>query len=247
MKFDGNKLANQRTEELKQKIGGRKFKLVSIFDPNNMGAAKYTDIKAKKAAELGIEFVKLPVAGLQLTVSEEIEKLNKDETVNGIMVQLPFFGGRELVQMIDPAKDVDGMREDSKYMPAVVRGVKGILNTSPLTPLLTSGEGEVVVVGSKGAVGRKFMKYLPGAIGMDKDNFDSSTLSRADVVIACTGVADLITGEMVKDGFVAIDVGYPQPEFAKTALEKASFFTLVPGGVGLVMVVSLFENLILGA
>jgi uncharacterized protein YneR len=84
MKFDGNKLANQRTEELKQKIGGRKFKLVSIFDPNNMGAAKYTDIKAKKAAELGIEFVKLPVAGLQLTVSEEIEKLNKDETYEAV-------------------------------------------------------------------------------------------------------------------------------------------------------------------
>ena len=88
------------------------------------------------------------------------------------------------------------------------------------------------------------MKELPGAVGMDKDDFDVEKIKQADVVISCTGQADLIEGYMVKDDFVAIDVGYPKAEFTKEALAKASFFTPVPGGVGPVTVAMLFENLV---
>ena len=84
--------------------------------------------------------------------------------------------------------------------------------------------------------------------GMDKEDFPTSSgragLRRAGVVISCTGQAGLITGEMVKNGFMAIDVGYPKPEFTPEALAKARFYTPVPGGVGPVTVVMLFKNLV---
>ena len=127
-------------------------------------------------------------------------------------------------------------------------GILGVnLNTSPLTPLLNLGEGnkrgEVVVIGSRGFVGRRLVGELK-CDGMDKEDFDSEKLKNADVIISCTGQENLIGGSMVKNGFLAIDVGYPRPEFTSDALAKASFYTPVPGGVGPVTVVMLFKNLV---
>jgi methylenetetrahydrofolate dehydrogenase (NADP+)/methenyltetrahydrofolate cyclohydrolase len=79
---------------------------------------------------------------------------------------------------------------------------------------------------------------------MDKEDFDPSTLLRADVVVSATGMASLIHGYMVKDGIVAIDVGYPRGDFDPGVAKKASFFTPVPGGVGPVTVAMLFANLV---
>ena len=79
---------------------------------------------------------------------------------------------------------------------------------------------------------------------MDKDDFDPSTLLRADVVISATGQAGIIKPDMIKEGVIAIDVGYPKGDFDPEVAKKASFFTPVPGGVGPVTVAMLFANLL---
>ena len=138
-----------------------------------------------------------------------------------------------LINKIDLRKDIDGLRKGSPFKPAVVRAVLEILPT----------KDNVVVVGAKGQVGSRLVKEL-GAVGMDRKNFDPSTLLGADVIISCTGQAGLIKPEMVKEGVVAIDVGYPKGDIDPGVALKARFFTPVPGGVGPVTVACLMENLV---
>lgn len=177
----------------------------------------------------------LPVA----QIGQKVVEWSSDEAVDGIMIQMPFTGSEELIPLIDPKKDVDGLRDDSPYIPAAVRAVKEVLSASQEHLL----QKRMVVVGSRGEVGRKLMKSFPGSAGIDKnDNFE--ILEDADVVISATGQAGLIKPEMVKEGVIAIDVGYPKGDFDPKVAEKASFFTPVPGGVGPVTVVCLFMNLL---
>ena len=246
MIFDGRRYAWEIEKRLRDEVIklGKKLKLVTIVDPANPASVTYTNLKAAMAARLGVQF---SIYNLQFTNNFQIEELNKDPAVDGIMVQMPYPNAKFLIDLIDLKKDIDGLREGSPYKPAVVRAVLEILNTSPLTPLLNLGEGnkrgEVVVIGSRGFVGRRLVGELK-CDGMDKEDFDSEKLKNADVIISCTGQENLIGGSMVKNGFLAIDVGYPRPEFTSDALAKASFYTPVPGGVGPVTVVMLFKNLV---
>jgi methylenetetrahydrofolate dehydrogenase (NADP+)/methenyltetrahydrofolate cyclohydrolase len=223
-------------------------------------------LKAKKAEELGIQFEKFQFSifpaerdpALQdnfHSISQLINELNKDKSVDGIMIQLPFGGEREneIVRMIGPKKDVDGLREDSPFVPATVRAVLEILSITSHPPLnlrggVGGGDIKVVVVGASGEVGMGLMKHLVFSnyhlVGMGKSDFDVEKIKTADVVISCTGQAGLIKSEMVKPGVIAIDVGYPGGDFDPEVAGKAAFFTPVPGGVGPVTVVMLFANLV---
>ena len=231
MIFDGRRFADKIAEELRVEVAklSRKPKLVTIVDQDNPASVAYTKLKAEMAKRLGIEF---EINDLK----SKIKNLSLDNTVDGVLLQLPYPNSDELIRLIDPKKDVDGLRGDSPYKPAVVRAVLEILKNSP--------RGEVVVVGSKGFVGSRLMKEIPGAMGMDKGDFDLLALLKADVIISATGRVGLIKPEMVKDGVVAIDVGYPKGDFDPSTALRASFFTPVPGGVGPVTVVMLFKNLV---
>jgi methylenetetrahydrofolate dehydrogenase (NADP+) / methenyltetrahydrofolate cyclohydrolase len=235
MIFDGRRFAR----ELELQLPSKRGKLAVIYDPNNEAARVYTKIKEKKAKELGVEFAKFMMNNVQGTMDDLIRELDKDPSVDGIMIQLPYPNSAELIKLIDAKKDVDGLREDSPFVPATVRAVLEILKLST-TP------GVVLVVGGRGEVGKRLLRELPGALGMDKDDFDVRKIKRADVVISCTGREGLIKPEMVKDGVVAIDVGYPKGDFDAKVAEKAAFFTPVPGGVGPVTVACLFKNLLEG-
>ncbi len=228
MIFDGRQFAAKIELELKEKISllSVKPKLVVILDPNNPASVTYTNLKEKFAKRIGVEFERGDIA--------KLSEYNADTRVNGIIIQLPYPESDNYINLIDSAKDVDGLRQDSKYMTAVVRAVKAISNTS----------GQVVVVGNKGFVGKKLMAEFPQATGMDKDNFDPSALLRARIIISATGQPGLIRSDMIKDGVVAIDLGYPVGDFAPEVAEKASVFTPVPGGVGPVTVAMLFQNLL---
>ncbi len=220
MIFDGKKFA----EEIISKLPKREAKLVIFLDPENVSGAKYVQKKIELAKRLGVEIVMNKIDG------------NED----GIMVQLPHPNARELISQIPPEKDVDGLKEGSLYLPAVVRAVKEVL-LSLQEDLL---QKKIVVVGARGFVGRKLTQVFSNATGMDKDDFDAEKIKVADVVISATGEKNLIDGDMVRDGFIAIDVGYPDAEFTPAALAKASFYTPVPGGVGPVTVAMLFANLL---
>ncbi len=228
MIFDGRQFAAQIEEQLAQKIKllPKMPKLVVILDPNNPASVTYTNIKEKFAKRVGVNFERGEIA--------KLSEYNVDPSVNGIIIQLPYPESDKYINLINPLKDVDGLRPDSKYMTAVVRAVKAVSNTS----------GQVVVVGNKGFVGKKLMAEFPQAVGMDKDDFDPSLLSGADIIISATGQPGLIKPEMVKDGVVAIDLGYPTGDFEPAVADKASLFTPVPGGVGPVTVAMLFQNLL---
>lgn len=258
--FDGKAFAAKIEEQIKAKIaeGGKKYKLATVYDASNKASRIYTNIKAKKAEELGIEF-----ASYQFSVDsyQLIQKLNNDESVGGIMVQLPLPGSEQLIDLIGPDKDVDGLKEDSPYMPATVRAIFAILGESLEFTILNFqfsmndlmeklSKYSISIIGAKGEIGKRLEKELTvnsnqlSVCGVDKEDFDREKIKQADIVISATGQAGLVKPEMVKEGAICIDVGYPLGDFDPAVAEKAAFFTPVPGGVGPVTVAMLFANLV---
>lgn len=260
--FDGREFANKISTDLITDITdletklGRKLKLVTIYNPDNEASRVYTEIKERKARELGIEFEKFSILNLKFSINELISKLNNDKTIDGIMIQMPLGTENDkfLIDLIDLKKDVDGLRLESGVMPATVRAVIAILGESlklsifnfqfSINDLITKlSNFKIIIIGNKGMVGARLQEEL-GCEGMDKEDFDPSKMLGADVIISATGETSLINGQMVKNGVVAIDVGYPKGDFDPDVEEKASFFTPVPGGVGPVTVAMLFRNLV---
>ncbi len=185
-----------------------------------------------------------------------IEFLNKDKDIHGIVMQRPgmLWGKKhgmsrdsfevwweEIVKKIELAKDVDGLREDSSFTLAAVKAV---------THFDEDIKGEVVVVGSKGLMGRRLVEFLSKdsslkVCGVDLKDDLSIVLKKADIVISATGKKGLIKKEMVKDKVVVIDMGWPRGDVDfDEVVKKAKLITPVPGGIGPLTVVSLLESLV---
>lgn len=278
--IDGKALAEKLGVELKEKLGELKERplVVSILigaDPNSL---LYTQMKQKKAEEFNIDFLpmKFPVSATFENVSKQIKILNNNPEVKGIMIQLPvpkdFLRGmhkNDLINLINPKKDIDGMRMESPFLSATVKGVLKILDSiasqfSVLSsqfsdqslPVVSSSvlgkwykDKVFAVVGSEGEVGKPLVHELAGMgakeiIRLDKRNpeCDMGDLKKADVVISCTGVLGLVDAEMVKEGVIAIDVGLG--DFDPSVYEKASLYTPKFGGVGPLTIISLMENIL---
>ncbi|SRR5260221_3234296 len=258
MIFEGKKFAEEKEEELKEKIKklSSKPKLVSILVGQDAASVLYTNLKQKVAKRIGIDFeiINLAVSVTELEIVAIIKNLNKDKNIHGIMVQLPLPTNLKLKQnhilnSIEPSKDVDGLIENSPFMPATTKAIIRILGFAK--EKINMGEEKVVVVGSKGIVGKSVVKELKNlnyqVIGVDIDTKDlKEKTTKADILISATGKANLIKENMVKDGVVVIDVGSPAGDVDLKAREKASFVTPVPGGVGPVTIISLLENLLEG-
>lgn len=259
--IDGRSLAKQHEGVLASQLRTRNHKpvLVSILVGSDAGSVLYTEIKQKKALELGIDFRVERFSEDTEThiIAAKILELNTDQSVNGIMIQLPLprnFTKEEsdnLIRIIEPTKDVDGLLEDSPFMAATVRGVMSLLEDEKVD--LT--DKTVVVVGAKGEVGSRLMKILESKsqrlIGIDRNTQNLTDLTKqADVLISSTGQPQLIKGEMVKKGVVVIDIGSEKMADGKvvgdidfeSVAPKASKITPVPGGVGPMTVISLMEN-----
>ena len=181
----------------------------------------------------------------RLKNKEEVEERLKRVEEDGLLVQLPILGaGREETEAILTAipveKDVDGLNARSDFKPAAVLAVLRLLKVAGV------GLGRrIAVVGAEGMAGRRLMRDLGGAgyscLGFDLgDNLKG--LLVCDTIVCATGTVGLITPEMVREGVVAIDLGFPKGSLLQR-WPKASFFTSVPGGVGPLTVICLFENL----
>lgn len=249
MIFDGKKLAEKIKLDIAEKIKKTAIKpgLASILVGDDKASEMYVAMKERAAKECGISFFKFALKEASRLSSKDIigliKKLNVDKKINGILVQLPLPRGLDtdkIIAAIDPRKDVDGLRKNSKFLSATVKGVLKILEE------LGARNKQGMIVGNKGEVGKRLTKEL-GWKGMDKEDFDLAALRKADVIISCTGQPGLITREMVKDGVVAIDVGYPKGDFAPEVANVAEFFTPVPGGVGPMTVAMLLQNTFLAA
>ncbi len=250
VKFDGNKEAERLAiflEESERVLG--KSLVVFQCDGRNEEST-YVRLKREMGETLGV-IVTVDYRSSIVDLREGIVEANEDETVDGILVQLPILDHgllivdrkvvEEILGMIKPSKDVDGLNPQSKYLPAAVRSVERVIDIFKI-----EDDQKIALVGSKGMVGKRVGERLK-ILGLPFEGFDKgddlNKLKDFEVIISVTGVNGLITEEMVSERFVGIDLGYPKGDFSPEAVEKASLITPVPGGVGPLTVVALYENL----
>lgn len=201
----------------------------------------------------------------ELTIINKIKELNNDDYVNGIMINLPIpekYNEKRLLNTIINSKDIDGLTDIN--IGRLISGRKSITPCSVLAimELLKENEVEingkdVVIVGKGKLVGRPLINVLlnEGATvticHSRTDNIKKHTLN-ADILISATGVKNLITADMVKEGAVVIDVGcsiengkvYGDVDFEGVS-KKASLITPQVGGVGPMTVAMFLKNIIL--
>lgn len=233
--------------------------LATILIGDNPASVMYTNLKKKFIESLGCQ---VDVYNLTENVKfEEIEllikTLNDDDTVHGIMIQMPLpeklrLNQKKIVDTIFTGKDVDGLREDSDYLHPTSKAVMEILAMGIYETKIDVIT--VCIVGSSGMVGKPLVKEFKklGYIVLEADiDTDSKTLQgftlQADAIVSATGVMNLITLEMVNEDSIVIDVGSPQGDISPLVKDKVSFATPVPNGVGPVTITCLAENLILAA
>jgi methylenetetrahydrofolate dehydrogenase (NADP+) / methenyltetrahydrofolate cyclohydrolase len=253
MIFDGKAFAREIEERVKASVAIMRVKpkIVSVLVGNDPSSELYTKLK-KQAAErvrIAFEVMRLEPENLH----NRITQIADDASVTGLMVQLPVPGlsaeqTREMLTAIPLSKDVDGLRwEESGVKPAVVRAVLSIVDR------IAQDKKTFAVLGSAGAVGRPLVQFLceqgREVFEIEQNTANPQELVRsAQVVISCVGKAGLVTGEMVGEGAIMIDVGMSEVEgrvvgdMAPEVYQKASVAVTVPGGVGPVTVASLMEN-----
>lgn len=266
--MDGKKLSSEIKEEIKQSIKSCMIRpsLAVIQIGDNPASNTYIKNKEKACEKVGIYFrhFKFDDTTPELTIINKIKELNNDEYVNGIMIQLPIpdkYNEKRLLNTIINTKDVDGLTDINTG-----RLINGRKSITPCTPLgimtLLSNykvnlEGKnVVIIGKGRLVGKPLMGLMlnEGATvtvchSRTKDLIKYT--KDADIIVAACGVKGLITGDMVKNDVIIIDVGinveddkiYGDVDF-DSVKDKASLITPVPGGVGPMTVAMLLKNII---
>ncbi|MCW3057283.1 MAG: folD [Solirubrobacterales bacterium] len=250
---------------------GRAPGLATVLVGDDPASAVYVGGKQRASLEVGmVPFDRrLPADASFEQVAEELEGLNADDAVSGILLQLPVPGhldGAELTAIVHPAKDVDGLTPVNAGLLSLGRpGLRGATPTGVMELLSDSGvqlEGaEAVVVGRSNLFGKPMAQLLLGAnatvtVCHSRTRDLRDTCARADVLISAVGRPRLIGRDFVKPGAVVIDVGMNRltPEqagnrsglvgdvdFAAVA-EIASAITPVPGGVGPMTIAMLLRN-----
>jgi methylenetetrahydrofolate dehydrogenase (NADP+)/methenyltetrahydrofolate cyclohydrolase len=230
--LDGQALAQDMRAELKAEVDRMQAEhglvpgLSVVLVGDDPASMSYVKGKRKAAAEMGVHSVesKFDADVSQQDLLAEIDRLNKDDSVHGILVQLPLPGGLDeeaALNAINPEKDADGLhpmnlgrliRGQEGFLPCTPHGVQQILMRSGID---VAGK-HVVVVGRSTLVGRPLANILtkkdPGANATvtlchtGTGDLAYHTL-QADILVAATGVRNTITADMVKPGVVVVDVG----------------------------------------
>lgn len=275
MIIDGRACAKQIENTLKEAIGhlkGRKPALAFVLVGDNPASIAFIRMKKKKCREVGILSVDLELPG---TISEEylldeIQRMNENPEIDGILVQLPLPGHIKvdrILEAIDPKKDVDGFHplnmgrlllgEKRGFFPCTPYGISILLNHSGVE---VAGK-HVVILGRSNIVGKPLAALL-----MQKEKTANATVTiahsasenlqeiclSADVLVAAIGQPRFVKASMVKQGAVVIDVGINRVEgkivgdvdFEQVA-KKCSRITPVPGGVGPMTIAMLLSNTLL--
>lgn len=225
----------------------------------------YVKNKIKGCAEVGIHSVErhLPVDSTQAEVIAQIEALNRDPAVHGILVQLPLpkhLNADEVVLAVDPAKDADGLHPMNSGNLLLGRPAPRACTPHGVMRLLDEAGFELrgkraVVVGRSNIVGKPMALMLLArdatvTLCHSKTPDLPGVVRQADLVVAAVGRAELVKGDWIKEGAVVIDVGTNRSEqgtlvgdveFAE-AEKRASAITPVPGGVGPMTVAMLLAN-----
>lgn len=279
--LDGKKLADELKQEIAAEVatyvakGQRAPHLAAILVGNDGGSETYVGHKVKACEQVGFQstMLRFPDTISEAELLAEITKLNNDDSIDGFIVQLPLpksISADNVILHIDPKKDVDGFHPIN--VGRVALGIDAYVSATPLgiTKILeryniaTEGKN-CVVIGRSNIVGRPMSILMsgPGKTGNatvtvchSKTKNLKEICLQADIIIAALGKPEFLTGDMVKEGAVIIDVGTTRVtdatakagwrlkgdvKFAEVA-PKASAITPVPGGVGPMTVVSLLLN-----
>jgi len=264
--LNGFELAKQCRATLAEKIKSfpRTPKLAVILVGNNPASAVYVGNKEKAANEIGIKSVVYRFAtAVQTELLALIEKLNADNSVDGILVQLPLPEGlneKEILQAIDPAKDVDGFHPLNlgKLMigePAPVACTpKGCIKLIHLAKQDLTGL-HAVVIGRSIIVGKPMAQLLlrencTVTAAHSKTKNLPELCRSADIVVAAIGKPKTVKADWIKDGAIVIDVGINRLEDGKlcgdvdfdACFDKCAAITPVPKGVGPMTIAMLLEN-----
>lgn len=273
--LDGNALGLRVREEVAAECAelakrGVTPGLAAVLVGDDPASHVYVRNKRKAAEKVGIAAFDhtLPADTSQQDLLALVHKLNEDDTVHGILVQLPLPGhidSSAILDAIDPGKDVDGFHPDNigrlaqarpRYVAATPKGCMRLLAEADIE---LSGK-RAVIVGRSNIVGKPMSMLLTNAhatvtVCHSRTADLAGEIGRADIVIAALGRPRAIKGAWIKQGAVVIDVGINRTDDGKlvgdvefdVAVERAAAITPVPGGVGPMTIASLLANTALAA
>ncbi len=270
--IDGKKIAAELREDLKKEVSELKSKynkvpgLTVILVGDDAPSQIYVRNKEKSAKEVGLksELIKYPDTVEEKTVLNKIDELNRDETVSGILVQLPLpkhINKQKVIETILPSKDVDGFHPMN--VGNLSSGYKSSIPCTPLGCYLMIKKIEPNLSGKKAVVvGRSNLNGKPMTQLLLKENCTvtithSKTKDlkgeclKGDIIVAAVGIPELVKGDWVKKDAIVIDVGINKTEkgiVGDVAFDEVSkvakALTPVPGGVGPMTIACLLKNTI---
>lgn len=268
--IDGKKISEELKSAIALEVSGLNSKpgLAVILVGDNAASKVYVNNKEKGCQEVGFNSVKI---NRDENTSEKellqlIQDLNNDETIDGILVQLPLpnhIDTKKVIEAIDPIKDVDGFHKENMgrllqnnptLRPCTPKGVMTMLEKSNINP---SGL-DAVVIGASNIVGRPMAIELLNAgatvtICHSKTQDLPGKVKSADIVVAAVGIPRFVQADWLKKGSIVIDVGINRLETGELvgdvdfdqAKDVVNAITPVPGGVGPMTIATLLENTLL--
>ena len=282
--LDGRKTSSEIKNEIANQVaimkanGEKVPHLAAILVGSDGASMTYVGAKVKACEQIGFEstLIDLPEESTEEQLLQHINNLNQNDDIDGFIVQLPLpkhIDEQKVLMAIDPDKDVDGFHPTNvgrmvldlpAFLPATPFGILELLERYNIE---TSGK-HVVVIGRSHIVGRPMsilmsQKRKAGNATVTVAHSRTKNLKeltlQADIIVAALGIAEFLTGDMVREGATVIDVGITRvPDETKkrgyrlagdvdfeSVSTKASFITPVPGGVGPMTIAMLLKNTLL--
>jgi methylenetetrahydrofolate dehydrogenase (NADP+)/methenyltetrahydrofolate cyclohydrolase len=269
--IDGKSIAKQLRDSVREKVnirislGQRAPGLAVILVGSDAASQVYVGSKRRACEEVGFisRSYDLPTTTSQEKLYQLIDELNNDDTIDGILVQLPLpdsLDANLIIEHINPEKDVDGFHpfnvgklvlRQPGLRPCTPKGIMELIESTGISPYGL----EALVVGASNIVGRPMTLelLLAGCTVTTTHRFTKDLegkVRNADLVVVAVGKPAFIPGDWIKKGAIVIDVGINRLASGKLvgdvdfdiAKNKAAFITPVPGGVGPMTVASLIEN-----
>lgn len=284
--LDGKKISADMKAEIAAEVkeivaaGHKPPKMVAILVGHDGGSETYVASKMKTGHELGFEdeLIRFEDNVTEKELLDTIDRLNNDDSVDGFIVQLPLpkhIDEQKIIEAIYPNKDVDGFHpinvgKTSIGLPSFVSATPaGILELLKRYNIETKGK-HCVVLGRSNIVGKPMaqlmmLKAYPGdstvTVCHSRTKDIAAITREADIIIVALGTPEFLTGDMVKEGVVVVDVGTTRvPDASRKSgfkltgdvkfdevAPKASYITPVPGGVGPMTIISLMRNTLISA
>lgn len=268
--IDGKKLAKEIQERVTTEVAelakiDKKPGLAVVLVGDNQASRTYVRNKQKRTEEAGMKsvLIELPETVSEEKLLEVVEELNTDDTIHGILVQLPLpkhISEEKVIDTISYDKDVDGFHpvnvgnlfigKDS-FVPCTPAGIIELIKSTG-----TQIEGKrAVVIGRSNIVGKPVAQLLLNenatvTIAHSRTKNLPEVAKEADILVVATGLAKFVKKEYIKSGAIVIDVGMDRDENNKLCgdvdfedvIEEAGFITPVPGGVGPMTITMLLAN-----